>query len=456
MRDIVLLIIFIGIFPPIFSRPDHGVRVFCWISYMNPHRLCYGFASTFPFAQLTAVATLLGFLASKEPKKIPWSPSLVLILLFLIWMFITTYNALNQVPAWVEFNQVWKIQLMTFLIAIIMTDRERVDKLVWVMVVSLGYYGMKGGLGTIITGGSARIWGPEGTFIGGNNEIGLAILMTLPLARYLQLNAKAWYLRYGLLGGMALCVFGILGTQSRGALVGMGAVMLFLILKSRNKGPLLLALAITVPLALSVMPSSWYERMNTIKTYEQDGSAMGRIGAWMTAIKIANDRITGGGYKVLHSWALFHTYASKEVAQHDAHSIYFEVLGEHGYPGLILFLGIYITAWRHASKSIKLAGMDPEKKWIADLCSMIQVSLVAYAVAGAFLGLAMFDFYYNLIAVVAACHAIALKPSESAAAIAETSTVAAPQRRRASFVKPPIDKQPKPVANRHSSADVSV
>ena len=71
MRDILLLLIYVAIFPPIFAKPDHGVRVFCWISYMNPHRLCYGFAPTFPFAQLTAVATLIGLVAYKDHKRVP-------------------------------------------------------------------------------------------------------------------------------------------------------------------------------------------------------------------------------------------------------------------------------------------------------------------------------------------------------------------------------------------------
>jgi hypothetical protein len=34
---------------------------------------------------------------------------------------------------------------------------------------------------------------------------------------------------------------------------------------------------------------------------------------------------------------------------------------------------------------------------------MIQVSLVAYVTAGAFLGLAYFDYYYTLVAVVVLC-----------------------------------------------------
>ena len=37
---------------------------------------------------------------------------------------------------------------------------------------------------------------------------------------------------------------------------------------------------------------------------------------------------------------------------------------------------------------------------------MVQVSLVGYASAGAFLGLAYFDLYYDLIAVIVLCRTV--------------------------------------------------
>jgi hypothetical protein len=43
---------------------------------------------------------------------------------------------------------------------------------------------------------------------------------------------------------------------------------------------------------------------------------------------------------------------------------------------------------------------EPELAELEHLGRMIQVSLVSYAVAGAFLGLAYFDLYYNLLALV--------------------------------------------------------
>lgn len=438
MRDIFVATVVFGLLPKAFTRPDIGLMLFCWLSYMNPHRLCYGFAVNFPFAQAVAMATLSGLMVWKEPKKIPWTPTTILLLAFLVWMFITTCFAFNQQFAWHEFNQVWKIQLMTFLIVIIMTTKERINNLLWVMALSLGFYGFKGGLFTITSGGGARVWGPSGTFIGGNNEIGLALLMTIPILRYLQLTSTNFIIKQGMTAGIILSLFCVLGTQSRGALVGMSAMLLFLVLKSRNKLPLLLVLGITVPMAISFMPESWHSRMNTIKTYEKDGSAMGRINAWKTAVNIAVHRPLGCGYKCLHTDLAYDLYSPNPNDMHDAHSIYFEVIAEHGWIGLGLFMGIGYTAWRTSSKTIKLAKKNPDTKWAADLCSMLQVSLMGYASAGAFLGLAMFDLFYNVAAIIVACNVIITK-SLAAPVTAPSLSPTSPQPKRpGSFVKPPI------------------
>ena len=417
MRDIVVVLIVI-----VFSfralsakRPDIALNLYTWISLMNPHRLCWGFATSAPLAQVAALATLGSLFISKDPKRLPLNGPSILLLLFVIWMFITTLFAMNPSAAWVEMDRTWKTQLVTILIMMIATSEERIRNLMWVITLSLAFFGFKGGIFTILSGGGARVWGPSGSFIAGNNEIGMALIMTIPLLRYLQLNIEDFRIRLGLAAVMVLSFFCVLGTQSRGSLLGMAAMVGFLVLKSRNKLPMLLLLAVSIPAVLAFMPESWYQRMNTIKTYQQDASAMGRINAWHTAVNIAKDRVLGGGYKCLHKWQTFVEYAPNKHDVHDAHSIYFEVLGEHGFIGLFLFILLAYTSWRMASKTIVLARKRPEMKWMGDLCSMIQVSIVGYFVNGLFLGMAMFDLYYDLIAVVVACNVLITKQASLAA-----------------------------------------
>jgi probable O-glycosylation ligase (exosortase A-associated) len=206
---------------------------------------------------------------------------------------------------------------------------------------------------------------------------------------------------------MILCGVSVLGSHSRGALLAISAMLMFLWWRSRAKLPLALALVVLAPVLIAFMPDHWTARMSTIRDYEQDTSAMERINAWQTAINVTNDRpITGGGF-VINTYETFAKYAPDPTRVHAAHSIYFQVLGEHGYVGLLLFLLMWFLTWRSANKLIASGRSRPDLQWASQLGAMIQVSIVGYAVGGAFLNLAYWDFpYYEIIAIVIARDAV--------------------------------------------------
>ncbi|MCW8883207.1 MAG: putative O-glycosylation ligase, exosortase A system-associated, partial [Sedimenticola sp.] len=139
--------------------------------------------------------------------------------------------------------------------------------------------------------------------------------------------------------------------------------------------------------------------IDTIQNYEQDASAMGRINAWTYSVNVASDRLTGGGFS---SWSTltFHLYAPNPNDVHAAHSIYFGVLGDHGWIGLLLFLLILLLAWRTGTWILKNTKSIEELKWAYDLVFFLQISMVAYCFGGAFLSLAYFDLPWHLIAII--------------------------------------------------------
>lgn len=399
MRDILVTAMVFGALPFVLKRPWIGVLLWAWLSYMNPHRLAWGFAYTFPFAMVVAIVTLTAFFLSREKKTVPWTRETVVLLLFIGWMALTTVFAWYPEYAWLEWNRVWKIQLIVFLTAILINTREKLDWLIWVIALSLGFYGVKGGIFTLGTGGGFLVRGPAGSFIGGNNELALALIMTIPLIWYLRMQQTKPWIRHGLAAAAALTAIAAVGSQSRGALLAILAIGFFLWLKSRHKIATGMLMVLVVGVLAANLPQSWYDRMNTIQNYEQDGSALGRINAWYTAVNVANERILGGGFNAFQA-PTFKQYAPEPTRVHDAHSIYFEVLGEHGYIGLGLFLLLWLLAWLKASSVIRFCRGDPERKWASDLAAMAQVSLVGYAVGGAFLGLAYFDLPYHFLIII--------------------------------------------------------
>lgn len=398
MRDLIIFGIVIWGLSKVFSRAHVGVYLWTWISLMNPHRLTWGMAYTFPFAMVIGVVTLIGLATSKQPRLKIWHAETVVLALLIFWVSCTTFIfAFNPDGAYREWDRFLKIQIFIFLTVLLISDKKKLDGFIWVMVLSIGYYGIKGGVFTILTGGGARVWGPEGSFVSGNNEIALALLMTVPLLRYLQLQETRKWIRRGLGVAMFLCMLSIVGSQSRGALLGIIAIGFFLWLKSRNKFGMAILVFIAAITILFMMPDTWWERMHTIKTYQEDDSALGRINAWWVAWNVALDTFVGGGANMFTP-NTFQIYAPEPHRVHDVHSIYFEMLGEQGIPGFFLFILLGWIFWRRCARMIRRYRNDPDRKWAADLAAMLQVSFIGYAVSGAFLGLAYFDYYYDLIA----------------------------------------------------------
>jgi probable O-glycosylation ligase (exosortase A-associated) len=400
MRDIVTALIVFGSLPYTIKNTYVGVLTWSWIAYMNPHRLGWGFARDYPFAYLVAIVTLFSFLFNREPKTFPKNSLVFVWFSFLCWMGITTLFAIFPEISLEQLIKVGKIQLFAILSLLLFGSIDRINKLIWVIVISLSYFGVKGGIFTIMHGGSFTVWGPPGTFIEGNNELALAILMVMPLMYYLRAISDNNWIKFGLLVGMVLMGASALGSQSRGALLA--ALVMLLLFWSKSKNKIITAViggGVAIGL-ISFMPDTWHKRMDTIETYEQDGSAMGRINAWETAFNLAKDRFFGGGFDGINVREIFQLYAPNPLDYHDAHSIYFEVLGDHGFIGLMLFLVLGFITWQTAKRVINLSNDVEELSNLNLLARMLQVSLLAYATGGAFLGLAYFDLYYHIIVLV--------------------------------------------------------
>jgi putative inorganic carbon (hco3(-)) transporter len=402
VRDVFIALVVFGCLPYILVRPHIGIMMWSWLGIMNPHRMTYGFAYDFPFSMIVGVTTIISFIFSKDTKRFPVTPVTVVLILWIVWMTITNFWALNPTEAWPYWLRVVKIQVMIIVTLMVIRDKDKLNMLIWVVTMSLAFYGIKGGIFAIATGGAYMVQGPADSFITGNTEISLVLTMVLPLMRYLQLNTTSKWISLGLIAGMLLTSLAIIASYSRGAFVAIIFMGWFLWLKTTGGKKIVLAMVmlITAVGTLAFIPDKWFEKMATIKTYEQDASAQGRLDSWRFAINLANDRpITGGGFQVFTT-EQFQKYAPRLETARDAHSIYFQVLGQQGYVGLIIFIVLGFLVWRAASSVIKTCGTNERLRWAKDLAAMIQVSLMGYAVGGAFLGLAYFDVPYLLVAFV--------------------------------------------------------
>jgi putative inorganic carbon (hco3(-)) transporter len=399
MRDILVIAIVMAGALAALRRPWIGIMLWTWLSIMNPHRYTYGMAYSAPLAAIAAASVVLGLLMTKD-RESPFKASPVTwYMLFMVWMSLSWLAGFDPAGDFEQWKKIMKIDIFILLSLALLHSKQHIFALMWVCAGSLALLGIKGGIFTLSTGGSGRVWGPPGSFIADNNEFALALVMTIPLLRFLQMQLKNRWGRYGLMLTMAFCAAAALGSQSRGALLAISAMVFYFWWHGKDKLRVgIVLLLIAVPLVI-FMPESWSTRMETIGSYEQDASAMGRISAWWSAWNSAFHYPFGVGFLSARSelFALYSPYGGHPLA---AHSIYFQVLGNHGFGGLFLFLGIFIATWRSAGWLRRQQFTSPDKQWCSELGTFCQVSLVGYAVGGAFLSLAYFDLPYNIMAMV--------------------------------------------------------
>jgi probable O-glycosylation ligase (exosortase A-associated) len=407
MRDFLIVVIVLGSVPLTLVRPQIGILMWFWLSLMNPHRWAWGYAQTFRVALVAGLATIIGWLFSREAKAPPNSFIVYALALFTLWVTLAAFFAIHPDVAIAKWEEIIKILLMTFVTMCIVQTRERIIQLAWVVAVSIGIYGVKGGLFAIGTGGHYRVWGPDGSFISDNNSLACALIMVLPLLQFLRVVSTRSWIKLGLLGAMGLNVISILASYSRGAFLGLTITLGYLLLKTRYRFVTLLVTVGVLAGALYVAPEAWFERMGTIEHYQQDESAEGRLQAWRFAFLLALDHpLLGGGELVGEDPRLFMHYVPQATQSRAAHSIYFQILGETGFVGLAIYLVLLLSSLLAARDIIRLTRDKPELAWARSLAAMLQVSIIGYSVTAAFLSLGFFDLYYALVALVAVTHLV--------------------------------------------------
>jgi probable O-glycosylation ligase (exosortase A-associated) len=398
MRDVALFGFVLGLIPFILYRPYLGVLAYIWLSVMNPHRLTWGYAYDFSFALIIGATTLVGALLTRRRGTVPLNSLSIALGLFMLWTSITTIVALYPEESYEKWVVTAKTLFIVLMIPVLIQTREHFRLLIWVIVISLAYYGIKGGVFVLATGGAFRVWGPAGSYIEDNNALAVGLVIIVPMMRYLQLTSPHKAVRWMLLAMMLLCAVAVFGTYSRGALLAVTAMGAFLWLKGRHKLAFIVIAIISLPFVLSYMPEQWYRRMETIGTYELDSSASMRLNSWGTMLNIAKDRpIFGAGYVVAKKQVYDRYAPDPSFPPQVAHSIYFEALGSHGFVGLALYLALLLSHWRYAGAIVRKAGVRPDLAWARQYGLMMQVSIVGFAVGGAFLSLILFDVPYYLI-----------------------------------------------------------
>lgn len=414
MKDIAFVIAYCFFLLFIFKRPYIGACLWAWTALLFPNFLLWGFASNLRFNLIISILTITVALFTSFKLERLNNRIFYLTFLFFLWTIVTSQTAIgNPLVVEMEFQKFAKI--FTFFVIVLLTinKKHHIIALLTSILLGLGYYIISGGLKVIISAGSHRVWGPGSSIIGDNNHFALAMLITIPLLFFLYRNSSFnLWIKRAILGCILLSIVAVFGTYSRGGLIGLiffGGLYSIIFKKK------ILAISAAVFLASTYaffVPQQWTDRMDTISDAGKDNSFMSRVVAWKMSTLVAIDRpMLGGGFKAIEGlpvWLLYsqdfeklnfiNTMQPETQRTRAAHSIYFQVMGEHGFFGLTLFLTIIFFSLLNILKSRKLA-LNDRDTWHKEFADCLLISILVYCLVGAALNMAYFDVLYVLFAL---------------------------------------------------------
>ena len=419
MRDLFFLSILPMLVFAILRHPFIGLGLWVWTAMFYPNGWMYGMAASIRYNLVFAGLTIFVFLISKEQKRLTLGVVGWLVILFFVWTTLSTALglALPEV-AWEYWRRMAKIVALFVFVLLVMNKKLHIDFFLWCLVLSVGFYAVVEGLKYIVSGGGHILEGMAGHILGDRNELAVAFAMLLPICIYLlgEYGKKSWILKFGFLGLIALLITSIIGTGSRGGMIALSAVSSYLFIKSKRKLLFTMLIAFVGIVVVSVVPGQWFDRMDTIASANEDGSFLGRLVAWKLSFILAmQNPFFGGGFKALDSFPVwvslsqnFYQYSFIYTGAalpdpnraHAAHSIYFQVLGDHGFVGLFLFVMILALSFLKAGAIAKKTRSVGGPNWLINLATMLRLSIFAYAIGGAALSFAYFDLIFAICAII--------------------------------------------------------
>jgi len=383
---------------------------YMWVDLIKPQNLSYSFMASKPLSMIIAVVCITSiFINFKKLNSLENKKVTILLLTFALWITITSSQALFPEIAWGKWDWAFKTIIIAVITPFTIKNRADLEAFLWIFLASVSFFTISAGAKTFLGGGgygASLISGGNNTGLSESSTLALAAVMSLPLFTYLinntMLFTKTKSYKFFLFALICTGIFTVIGSYARTGLIGLGVLCVFMFMNSKHKIRLSALIVIAVILILSLASDAWFDRMGTVENASEDSSALGRIVVWKWTVFFANSHFFGGGFHAYIANAglldLYHDnpYISFGLESKAFHSVYFEVLGEHGYIGLLIFLSIIGTLFiqlRHIAK-VKA------NTWEGDLSKGLLQSLWVFCACASFVGVAFQPLLYILITLV--------------------------------------------------------
>ncbi|HEX6464938.1 MAG TPA: O-antigen ligase family protein [Vicinamibacterales bacterium] len=412
-----------------------GQRAFTWtlvftaILFVRPQDLFLPLTAL----HLAEVSALLGLTSlvfgrlQRGQTVTRWTPELVAVLAFGGVILLTTPFSIWIGGSIGVFTDLYAKVILVYLLTVNVLDTpERLERLTWVLVLSVGFIGFRAvfdyvrGVNLISEG--TRVMGAVGGIMGNPNDLALNMVAFLPLAAFSAMRPVSWPKRL-VAAGCAFCMMGaIVASGSRGGFLGLVAmVVVVAAFGIRQRPSFVFAGVLVVICALPLLPASYWRRIQSITDSSKDDydtreSRKRLFGESMDAFE--QNPLTGVGAGEFQNW----NPQKRVEAWRESHNVWLQVASELGIFGFVVFALLVWLAFAAVFQTRRLLrwlrkmpnappGLSPAAVTALDAHSAaMAASLVGWFVCSFFASVAYnWTFYYLL--VLAAAPRDILRPS---------------------------------------------
>jgi len=418
MHDLAFVGFLVALFGMGFRRPFLLVLAYVYIDIVSPQRLTYYLLNTVPVSLISVVLAVGAWALFDDKKDTRVAPRQVLMFILLIYCGVTTTTADFPLEAMAKWDWVWKTLAFAIFLPLTLRTKLRIEALLLFMVMSAASIIIVGGIKTLASGGG---YGALNLMLDSNSGlyessiiscVAIAIIpLVVWLGRYGTIFPRDWRVRLFCGALILACLLIPIGTQARTGLICIAVLGVTFLRQTKRRILYLGTIAVIAAIAIPNLPASYTARMNTIQGYKADQSAGTRLAVWGWTLEYVDKNPFGGGFDAFRGNKLRIEIAKTTTEGDNAkietsietdkarayHSSYFEMLGEQGWPGLVLWLLIHVTGLFRMEVLRARYRKSEEHGWIGSLAIGLQQSHLIYLVGSVFVGIAFQPFVYMLV-----------------------------------------------------------
>ena len=335
--------------------------VFTAVLFLRPQDV-FPVLDVLHLAELSAMAGLLSLFTGRLARRqaiTRITPEFAGVLAFGAVLLVTAPFSIWFGGALGTFQDLYSKVILVYLLAVnVLISPKRLERLTWLLVLALGYLAFRAMIdyarGINMTAHGTRVRGSVGGIMKNPNDLALNMVVFLPFAAYIAMEATSGLKRLTAAACGACMIGAIVASGSRGGFLGFGVMIVVLGAFAARRRPGFVLVGVLVALcALPVVPASYWRRVASItddsKDDVQSSQARRTLMSESVAAFVAHP-LTGVGAGMFKNW----NPHDREEAWHESHNVWLQVAAELGLFGLAAFLFLVVRAFASVVQTRRL------------------------------------------------------------------------------------------------------